>query len=98
MVRRAAPKRHAKAMVQEIAYRPEHDELFDLAGADWARPSKLRTRITKTGWSFEARFTMPNGNVAALRTRARKYADGRVFITERSMAYHFVFPSVGAER
>ncbi|CAN5611955.1 hypothetical protein BH10PSE5_BH10PSE5_01460 [soil metagenome] len=90
MARRPAPKRYAKALAQDITYRPEHDELFDLAGADWARPQQLRTRTTKTGWSFEARFTMPSGQVVALRARARKYADGKVFITDRTMAFRFL--------
>lgn len=95
MARRATSKRYAKAQVQEITYRPEHEELFDLAGEAWTRPRKLKTRTTTVGWTFEARFTMPNGQVVALRTRARKYADGKVFITERSMAFRFSVPSAG---
>lgn len=96
--RRAPPKRYAKALVQEITFRPEHEELFDLAGADWARPRKLKTRTTARGWSFEARFTMPNGQVVALLTRARRYADGKVFITERTMAFRFSVPSKASAR
>jgi hypothetical protein len=96
--RRALPKRYARALVQEITFRPEHEDLFDLAGADWARPRKLKTRTTARGWTFEARFTMPSGQVVAMRTRARQYADGKVFITERTMAFRFAVPSRAASR
>lgn len=85
----ARPKTYAKAQVREIAFRPEHEELFELAGATWQRPRKLRVRVTKTTFTFEAKFIMGNGTVAALRTCARKYADGKIFITEKRMALHF---------
>lgn len=98
MGRPATPRRYAKATVQEITYRPVHDELFKLAASDWVRPRKVKVRTSKTGWTLEARFTSPDGTPVALRTRARKYADGKVFITEQSMAFRFSVPSVGAVR
>lgn len=91
----ARAKTYAKAQVREITFRPEHEELFDLAGDTWRRPRKIRVRVTSTSYTFEAKFVMDTGTVATLRTRARRYADGKVFITERRMALHFAFSAKG---
>lgn len=87
----ARPKTYAKAQVREVTFRPEHEELFKLAGDSWQRPRKVRVRVTSTSYTFEAKFITDTGAVATLRTRARRYADGKVFITERRLALHFAF-------
>lgn len=38
---------------------------------------------------------MDTGTAATLRTRARLYADGKVFITEQRLALHFAFSAKG---
>lgn len=91
MPRGAAPKRYTKAPVRQVAYRPEHDELFELAGPDWTRPRHVHVTIHKQGWTFEGQFLMPGAEktVAALRTRVRKYADGTYAISEQRLALRF---------
>lgn len=91
----ARPKTYAKAQVREITFRPEHEELFKLAGETWQRPRKVRVRVTSTTYTFEAKFIMDTGTTATLRTRARCYADGKVFITEQSLALHVAFSAKG---
>lgn len=89
------PKTYAKAQVREITYGPEHDELFALAGASWQRPRKVRVAVTRTTYTFDAKFITGEGVPAALRVRARRYADGKVYITEQRMALHLAISGKG---
>jgi hypothetical protein len=72
--------------VREIAWKPDHAELFRLAAEDWIKPRSLTLTVHTTGWTFSGRFGMPNGNTVVLTTRIRRYADGRVFITREDLS------------
>lgn len=92
----ARPKTYARGEIREIAFQPAHEELFALAAEAWTRPRKVRVRITKTSFTFEARFLTDWGAVAVLRTRARRTGDGKLFITERGMSLRFGFSAKAA--
>ncbi len=89
MSRKTSAARARKAQVREIAWKPAHAELFAMAGEDWVKPRTLELTTHTTGWTFSARFGMPNGNTVVLTTRIRRYADGSVCITRQQLDLRF---------
>ncbi|MFN3523925.1 MAG: hypothetical protein ACK4YQ_16890 [Phenylobacterium sp.] len=74
-----------------VAWAPEHEKVFALAGDDWTRPATIAVTRSQDGtrWTLDGVFKMANGHPVRLRSRLRRLKDGSLRITEETMSLRF---------
>ena len=93
MARKPAKSTRKKAAAHMVAWNPKvHGELFRLASSEWMPPRHIRVSNQARGLTLDAKFTTQKGDVAALRIRLKRYADGNLGISEETMSFRFYGP------
>lgn len=93
MARKPAKRTYRKTPVRMIPWDPNlHPRLFRMASEDWTAPRQIRASDQARGLTYDANFSLPNGHVAALRIRIKRYADGTLGLSEETMSFRFYGP------
>lgn len=89
--KKSARRARLRPIVKQVAWTPEHAELFRLASALGEAPRLVKVTVHSAGYTFEARFANERGHTIVGVTRVRRNRDGDLRLVEERVSMRFGF-------